>query len=94
MCIRDSYITDKLLICGDTLFCESYGRTDLPTGNNNDMVNSIKKLKQDVYKRQMYYIPSRETEGYGMNKGAIDILAEKGVKSVSYTHLIYGRTCF
>ena len=40
------YITDKLLICGDTLFCESYGRTDLPTGNNNDMVNSIKKLKQ------------------------------------------------
>jgi len=34
------------LICGDTLFCESYGRTDLPTGNNNDMVNSIKKLKQ------------------------------------------------
>ena len=40
------YITNKLLICGDTLFCESYGRTDLPTGNNNDMVNSIKKLKQ------------------------------------------------
>lgn len=37
---------NKLLICGDTLFCESYGRTDLPTGNNNDMVNSIKKLKQ------------------------------------------------
>lgn len=40
------FIMDKLLICGDTLFCESYGRTDLPTGNDNDMVNTFKKLKQ------------------------------------------------
>lgn len=40
------FITDNLLICGDTLFCESYGRTDLPTGDNGSMVNSFKKLKQ------------------------------------------------
>ena len=40
------FITDDLLICGDTLFCESYGRTDLPTGDNGDMVSSFKKLKQ------------------------------------------------
>ena len=26
-----------------------------------------------------YYIPSRETEGYGMNKAAVDLLAEKGL---------------
>ena len=26
----------------------------------------------------IYYIPDRETEGYGLNKGAIDILAAKG----------------
>ena len=29
-----------------------------------------------------YYIPSRETEGYGMNKAAVDLLAEKGVKLI------------
>ena len=28
----------------------------------------------------IYYIPSRENEGYGMNTGAVDTLAEKGVK--------------
>lgn len=27
----------------------------------------------------MYYIPSREAEGYGMNKSAVDFLCEKGV---------------
>lgn len=27
----------------------------------------------------MYYIPSRETEGYGMNMSAVDFLSEKGV---------------
>lgn len=26
----------------------------------------------------IYYIPDRETEGYGLNKGAIDTLAAKG----------------
>lgn len=30
----------------------------------------------------MYYIPSRENEGYGMNKNAVDILAEKGVRLI------------
>lgn len=30
----------------------------------------------------MYYIPSRENEGYGMNRGAVDILTEKGVKLI------------
>lgn len=30
----------------------------------------------------MYYIPSRETEGYGMNKNAVALLHEKGVKLI------------
>lgn len=30
----------------------------------------------------MYYIPTRETEGYGLNNGAIDTLAQKGVKLI------------
>lgn len=30
----------------------------------------------------MYYIPGRETEGYGMNKSAVDFLSDKGVKLI------------
>lgn len=39
------YIFDDTMISGDTLFCESYGRTDLPTGDDNMMLASLKKLK-------------------------------------------------
>lgn len=39
------FIFDDTLISGDTLFCESYGRTDLPTGSNSDMYSSILRLK-------------------------------------------------
>lgn len=39
------YIFDNNIITGDTLFRESFGRTDLPTGNDEDMINSIRRLK-------------------------------------------------
>ena len=39
------FIFDDTLISGGTLLCESYGRTDLPTGSNSDMYNSILRLK-------------------------------------------------
>ena len=39
------FIFDDTLISGDTLFCESYGITDLPTGSNSDMYNSMLRLK-------------------------------------------------
>lgn len=39
------FIFYDTLISGDTLFCESYGRTDLPTGSNSDMYSSILRLK-------------------------------------------------
>ncbi|MCR5653328.1 MAG: MBL fold metallo-hydrolase [Ruminococcus sp.] len=39
------YIFDNNIIVGDTLFRDSYGRTDLPTGDDTEMINSIRKLK-------------------------------------------------
>ena len=43
---------DKLLISGDTLFQESVGRTDLPTGSMSTLVRSVKEkllsLPEDV----------------------------------------------
>ena len=35
---------DKLLISGDTMFKNSYGRYDLPTGSGEDLFKSLKKL--------------------------------------------------
>ncbi|MBR1483815.1 MAG: MBL fold metallo-hydrolase [Ruminococcus sp.] len=40
------YLFDDVMISGDTLFCQSYGRTDLPTGNDAQMIASLKKLKE------------------------------------------------
>lgn len=34
---------DKVLFSGDTIFMESIGRTDLPTGNSRELINSIRE---------------------------------------------------
>ena len=36
----------------------------------------------DIGADVMYYIPSRETEGYGMNKDAVNLLYQRGVKLI------------
>lgn len=38
------YMVDDHLFTGDTLFCCSLGRTDFPTGNPAQMVQSLKRL--------------------------------------------------
>ena len=44
---------EKILVCGDTLFAESVGRTDFPTSSSRDLVTAIRKklftLPEDVY---------------------------------------------
>lgn len=40
------YIIDDKIFSGDTLFCESYGRTDLYTGSDEKMKQSLLKLKE------------------------------------------------
>ena len=36
-----SYLLDDIIFSGDTLFRNSVGRTDFPTGNLDDLINSI-----------------------------------------------------
>ncbi len=47
------YLPDeKVLFSGDTMFCQSFGRTDFPTGSMSQLISSIKnrllKLDDDV----------------------------------------------
>ena len=39
---------EHALFSGDTLFCESYGRTDFPTGSSRDMEQSIHRLLSEL----------------------------------------------
>lgn len=38
------YLLEKNLFAGDTLFLESVGRTDLPTGNTQQLLQSVRRL--------------------------------------------------
>ena len=40
------YIIDDNIFSGDTLFCESIGRSDFPTSNSLDIIRSVKMLSQ------------------------------------------------
>ena len=42
ICFYTEWFERPMLIAGDTLFYQSIGRTDLPGGNFNDIINSIK----------------------------------------------------
>ncbi len=40
------YIVDDCIFSGDTIFCESIGRTDFPTSSIRDMMKSVQKVKE------------------------------------------------
>lgn len=44
MCLYDA--SSKILIAGDTLFFEAVGRTDLPSGSDEQMLSSLKTLSK------------------------------------------------
>lgn len=44
-CGSGCYIADDKIFSGDTLFCQSIGRTDFPTSNGREMMLSLMKLK-------------------------------------------------
>lgn len=43
------FLYKKILFSGDTLFHDGFGRTDLPTGNEEEMKKSLKLLKTIKY---------------------------------------------
>ena len=45
----------ELLISGDTLFHGSYGRTDLPTGNDAQMLASVRRLLKELPDETIVY---------------------------------------
>lgn len=38
------FVIDKNIFCGDTVFCGSHGRTDFPSGNFSQIIDSYYKL--------------------------------------------------
>lgn len=39
---------EKVMFSGDTIFCESIGRADLPTGNGAELVRSVRRLLETL----------------------------------------------
>ena len=63
------YVKDEnLLFSGDTLFCESVGRSDFPTGSMSTLIRSI---------RQRLLVLPDETKVYPGHESTTDIENEK-----------------
>ena len=46
---------ENFIFTGDTLFKDGYGRTDLPTGSEEDMTKSLERLKKIIKPGMMVY---------------------------------------
>jgi hydroxyacylglutathione hydrolase len=54
-------IVENLMFSGDTLFCDTIGRTDLPTGSDIEMKQSLEKIKKLDKNLLVYPGHGRET---------------------------------
>lgn len=59
---------DKVMISGDTLFEGSIGRSDLPTGNESEIIRSVKMLTRDYPEDVKVYPGHGDTTTIGDEK--------------------------
>ncbi len=64
------YLTDDLVVCGDTLFERGFGRYDLPGGDGEKLQSSLTRLSQ--YCRERKFLPGH---GNAFFADARDVLA-------------------
>lgn len=57
---------DELLFSGDTIFFHSYGRTDLPGGNQNDMTKTLTRLYGDLPQNTLVF-PGHDKAGFTLS---------------------------
>ena len=57
-----------VLLSGDTLFCESYGRYDFPTSSGRDLVASVKRLLRELPENVKVYPGHNESTEIGYEK--------------------------
>ncbi|MGC8766130.1 MAG: MBL fold metallo-hydrolase [Brevinematia bacterium] len=68
----------KVAFTGDTLFKFSYGRTDLPGGDQNDLLESLKRLK-DILPDDVVCFPGHgESFMFGEVREWLEVIIEKG----------------
>lgn len=63
------FADDGVLISGDTLFAQSVGRTDFPTGSMSQLVRSIRERLMILPERVEVYPGHGETTTIGFEKG-------------------------
>jgi len=67
----------KLLFSGDTVFCDGFGRVDLPTGSKSDLLSSMERLANlKVQKLFPGHGPIAQTAGEKFISEALNLLRE------------------
>lgn len=59
---------EKVLFSGDTLFCQSVGRTDFPTGSSSTLIRSIKEKLMPLPDDTMVYTGHEDLTKIGMER--------------------------
>lgn len=59
---------EKALFAGDTLFCQSVGRTDFPTGKSSTLIHSIQDKLMPLPDDTMVYTGHEDMTTIGMER--------------------------